>query len=327
MAINVQPLQKSHMVKLMKQEEITLSAQDGHNIFIRHWTPSRKKAKGVVHISHGMAEHSARYEATAKRLCNAGFIVFAHDHRGHGNSMNGSVPGHYSDKDGWSSVTSDLNLVQKHILQNYPELPLFLLGHSMGSFISMGYLIDFHPKLAGVILSGSNYDNPLKYRALKPIIKAEKVRIGAQGRSPIIEFLTFGSFNKGFENPNSSFDWLSRDENEVNKYVSDEQCGFFCTNQLWDDLTDGLISISSVSRLKNIPPHLPIYLFAGEKDPVGEYGKGVKRLATKLIDSGHTDVTCKLYPDARHEMLNEINSEEVVNDITDWLQIQVRRAN
>ncbi len=312
------------MVTVMKMDEFILSATDGHNIFVRSWKPSRKKPQGIVQISHGMAEHSARYSATAKQLCAAGFIVFAHDHRGHGQSMNGSPSGHYANEDGWNLVKSDLNLVQTHISTEHPELSLFLLGHSMGSFISMSYLIDFNPKLAGVILSGSNYDHPIRYRALKPVIKAEKLRNGATGKSPLIEFLTFGSFNKEVASPTTSFDWLSRDQTEVDKYINDEACGFLCTNQLWDDLTSGLISISSKTRLRDIESALPIYLFAGCKDPVGESSKGVRRLTHKLISSGHTDVTCKLYPDGRHEMLNETNKAEVVDDLIAWMTTKNR---
>lgn len=303
----------------MKQDEFILSATDEHNIFVRSWMPSRKKIKGIVHISHGMAEHSARYADTAEQLCAAGYMVFAHDHRGHGNSMRRSLAGQYAEKNGWSLVKSDLSLVQAHITNLHPDQPLFLLGHSMGSFISMSYLIDFNPRLAGVILSGSNYDHPIRYRALKPVIKAEKLRIGAAGKSPLIEFLTFGSFNKGVTNPTTRFDWLSRDENEVAKYMSDEACGFLCTNQLWDDLTDGLINISSNTQLTKIASNLPIYLFAGCKDPVGENSKGVRRLTHKLISTGHTDVTCKLYPDGRHEMLNETNKADVVENLIAWM--------
>ncbi|WP_250658397.1 alpha/beta hydrolase [Alkalimarinus coralli] len=311
----------------MKQDELTLTAKDGHNIFLRSWRPSRKKPQGIVHISHGMAEHSARYEDTAKQLCASGFIVFAHDHRGHGRSMNGSPSGHYAGENGWALVKSDLGQVQTHIANTYPSLPLFLLGHSMGSFISMSYLIDFNPKLSGVILSGSNYDHPIKYKALKPIIKVEKLRAGATGKSPIIDFLTFGGFNKGVKSPETKFDWLSRDQDEVKKYIDDDECGFCCTNQLWDDLTDGLIDISSNTRLREIQSDLPIYLFAGCKDPVGENSKGVRRLTHKLISSGHTDVTCKLYPEGRHEMLNETNKVEVVDNLIAWLTTQVRRSS
>ncbi len=311
----------------MKQEEISLSAKDGHCIFLRSWKPSRKKIKAVVQISHGMAEHSERYTETARQLCDAGFMVYAHDHRGHGHSKNDLVSGLYSKKNGWALVKSDLNQVHEYIAENKPDLPLFLLGHSMGSFISMAYLIDFHPNLAGVILSGSNYDKPIKYRVLKPIIKAEKLRLGIEGKSKLIEFLTFGHFNKKVKNPSTPSDWLSRDPNEVNKYLNDEHCGFICTNQLWDDLTDGLIDISSTTRLKDIEANLPIYLFAGAEDPVGDHGKGVRRLVHQLIGSGHTDVTYKLYPNGRHEMLNETNKENVVKDLIDWLTTKIRHSN
>lgn len=303
----------------MSQEEITLIAEDSHKIFIRCWKPSRKKIKGIVHIAHGMAEHSGRYAETAKPLCKAGFIVFAHDHRGHGYSIEEETKGHYADKNGWRLVKSDMNQIHNYIKENNPELPLFLLAHSMGSFISMSYLIDFKPKLAGVLLSGSNFDSPIKYKALKPIIRSEKFRIGSKGLSPIIRFIIFGRYNIEIKNPTTDHDWLSKDKAEVDKYLNDGLCGFRCTNQLWDDLIDGLISISSTDQLKKIESNLPIYLFAGLKDPVGGYGEGVKRLTNELVNSGHTDITCKLYPGGRHELLNETNKAEVIDNLVNWL--------
>ncbi len=312
------------MVIFMKLDEFTLPATDGHNIYVRCWKPSRRTPQGIVQIAHGMAEHSARYSDTAQQLCQAGFIVFAHDHRGHGRSKNSSGAGLYAKKNGWSLVKSDLDIVQTHIAEHHSNLPIFLLGHSMGSFITMSYLVDSNPKLAGVMLSGSNFDHPIRYRALKPIIKAEKLRAGKTGTSRFIEYLTFGSFNNGILNPATPFDWLSTDSNEVEKYIKDEDCGFLCTNQLWDDLTDGLISISSNRELRKIESTLPIYLFAGCKDPVGGYSKGVRRLAHQLIGSGHIDVSCKLYPDGRHEMLNESNKTEVVDDLIAWMATKVR---
>lgn len=240
--------------------------------------------------------------------------------------MNGSPAGLYAAHNGWSLVKSDLDDVYTYISDHHSGIPIFLLGHSMGSFIALSYLIDFNPTFAGVILSGSNYDHAIRYQALKPFIKAEKLRLGPTGRSPIIDFLTFGSFNKGINKPLTQFDWLSNDALEVQHYLDDEACGFVCTNQLWDDLTDGLISMSSNASFKNIDCSIPFYLFAGRQDPVGGHGKGVRRLTDQLISSGQTDVSCKLYPNGRHEMLNDVNKAEVVNDLISWITAKNRHS-
>jgi alpha-beta hydrolase superfamily lysophospholipase len=307
----------------MTENTFTLVAEDHHTIFVRHWQPAAKtKIKGVIHISHGMAEHSARYTATAHALNKKGFLVYAHDHRGHGHSASG-ILGHYADSNGWKKVVGDFSTVQKHIITAHPELPKFLLGHSMGSFITMAYLRQPVSHLNGVIISGSNFDHPAKYKALKPVIRAEVMRQGATGRSPILEFLTFGSFNKPFDPPRTKFDWLSKDASEVDKYVNDPLSGFFCTNKLWEDLVQGLISISTKASFDAIEHKLPIYFFAGDHDPVGQYGKGVAMLAQRFIASAHQDVSLKLYPGGRHEMLNETNASEVINDIVAWLKHRI----
>lgn len=299
----------------------SIHVNDGHEIPVRAWPVSGKTAvKGVIHISHGMAEHSMRYASTAKLLNKAGFHVYAHDHRGHGLNCETSTPGFYAETDGWKKVTEDLAAVQKHIENQHPELPRFLLGHSMGSFITMGYLTTQPSNLQGVILSGSNYDPTAKYHALRPILKAEKIRIGSKGRSPIVEMLTFGSFNKPYEPSESKFEWLSRLKDTVTQYETDPYCGFFSTNQLWEDLINGLISTYSNNGLARIPSDLPIYLFAGDKDPVGDMGKGVVRLTKQLLNTGHTDIAMKLYPNGRHEMLNETNADIVVSDLVAWLK-------
>lgn len=303
----------------MKEITYQLEAVDGHSIFVRHWKPATKiKVKGVIHISHGMAEHSERYRGTADVLNKKGYHVFAHDHRGHGYSAKGQM-GHYADEDGWNKVVTDFETVQNHITESLSELPKFVLAHSMGSFIAMSYLRRETYHLNGIIISGSNFDHPSKYLALKPVIQAEKLRIGSKGRSKLIDFLTFGSFNKPFSPPRTEFDWLSRDSDEVDKYINDPLCGFLCTNKLWEDLIEGLISISTNASFDAISHKLPIYFFAGESDPVGQYGKGVGTLAQKFIASSHHDVSLRLYPNGRHEMLNEINSSEVIGDIVAWL--------
>jgi alpha-beta hydrolase superfamily lysophospholipase len=307
----------------MSQQTLEIKSVDDHRIFIRQWlTASNIEAKGVIHIAHGMAEHSERYKETALSLVRSGYHVVAHDHRGHGHSAKKEELGLYAMKNGWSLVKQDMRAVQSYIASEFSDLPVYILGHSMGSFITMAYLMDNPLPLAGTILSGSNYDDIIKYKALKSIVKGEKFRIGPTGKSPIIEHLSFGSFNRPYEPSEKGFDWLSRDPETVKAYLDDDLSGFFCTCQLWDDLLSGLIHISSEKHIKKIPADFPLYLFAGTEDPVGNYGKGVRRLAQKMLSTGHSNVSCRLYPGGRHEMLNEINKKEVLSHIIHWLKAQ-----
>ncbi|MCG8612589.1 MAG: lysophospholipase [Pseudomonadales bacterium] len=309
----------------MNNQTAYLDTPDHYKIPLRIWQSSTKgKPKGVLHLSHGMAEHSGRYETFAKALNRSGFHVVAHDHRGHGESI-GDCAGYYSKQNGWDLVTSDIGLVHQFIDQEFPSLPKFAFGHSMGSFILMGYLMrNPDSRLSGIILSGSNYSPPSKYKALQPILKAEKIRLGAQGRSPVIKMLTFGSFNNKFKPSRTEYDWLSRDPAEVDKYIADEQCGFFSTIQLWEDLTAGLSEISRPKSFQKIPSQVPLYLFAGDQDPVGGHGKGVSQLAGRFIFSGHQDVTIRLYHEGRHEMLNETNSKQVIAELIHWLNLKIK---
>jgi alpha-beta hydrolase superfamily lysophospholipase len=308
----------------MQSRQTRIRNTDGHLVFIRCWEPDASSAlppRGVIHISHGMAEHSARYSETAEALVDAGFIVFAHDHRGHGNSINhNDTEGHYSDEDGWNRVISDMDLVGRQIKKRFPSLPLFIFGHSMGSFIVMQYLIKLQPDIAGLIISGSNYSPPLKYIAAARIAKLERLRQGKRGKSALIRQMTFGSFNAGFKPAQTEYEWLSRRRQVADKFINDPQCGFDCSNQLWIDLLGGLYQISLPKNLKLIPAKLPIYMFGGSEDPVSAQGKGMKKLAEMLRKTGHSNISLRIYEQGRHEMLNETNQDEVVDDLLLWLE-------
>ncbi len=309
----------------MQARQIHLRNRDRHEVFTRVWEAdahTQAPVRGVVHINHGMAEHGERYDQTAEALVAAGFVVAAQDHRGHGRSIHQGLPGHFADQDGWEWVVSDVDLVVRHLQDQYRGVPVFILGHSMGSFIVMQYLMKYRPTLAGAILSGSNYSPPLKYLAAGLIARLERLRQGGRGKSTLLRQLSFGSFNKGFKPARTELDWLSRNEAAVDAYIADPLCGFDCSNQLWIDLLGGLVQISRPDNLKRIPADLPLYIFGGSDDPVGSFGKGLSTLADKLRKSGHAQVDLKLYPQGRHEMLNETNRDEVVADLLGWLQRQ-----
>ena len=295
---------------------------DKHSIPVYHWEPV-EAAKAIIHISHGMAEHGARYHGLAEQLTAQGYIVYSHDHRGHGatinDSENDSPQGHFADQGGWNSVVLDLKMVADHIHTQHASLPCFLLGHSMGSYILQSYLSRYNPTISGTILSGSNYvAKPLLILG-RLVAKIETLHQGRMGYSPVIHQLTFAGYNNNFKPNTTEFDWLSRNPESVKRYVTDPLCGFRCSNQLWYDLFGGLQEICSEHRLKKISGQLPVLILGGDQDPVSA-PNGLERLHKAFIRSGHSNTTLLLYPDARHELFHETNSPEVIDQLCTWLK-------
>jgi alpha-beta hydrolase superfamily lysophospholipase len=307
----------------MHHEAFWLNASDATPLYVNHWFADQAP-KAVVMIAHGMAEHSGRYARLAQALVAAGFAVYAHDQRGHGKTAEHGVLGHYADSDGWQKVVGDLASINHHIRQQYPQAPIFLLAHSMGSYIGQAYLMQHSCSLQGAILSGSNYQPPALYRAASLIARFERWRQGPTGRSALLDFLSFGSFNKAFKPNRTASDWLSRDPVEVDKYINDPLCGFRCTNQYWIDFLAGLQQITPRGSLLQIDSNLPLLLIGGACDPVSE-GKRLDDLANALSNAGANQLQLKIYPQARHELLNETNRDEVTADLITWLEQALTR--
>ncbi|WP_095169810.1 alpha/beta hydrolase [Pseudomonas sp. Irchel 3H3] len=301
----------------MIHDTFWLTANDHSQLFVNQWLPEGT-LKAVILVSHGMAEHSARYARLAEQLCNQGYGVYALDQRGHGQTATNGVLGHYADADGWCKVVGDLASLNQHIGQQHPGVPIVLLGHSMGSYIAQAYLLHHSASLHGAVLSGSNFQPVALYRAARLIARFERWRQGPTGRSALLEWLSFGSFNKAFKPNRTAFDWLSRDPDEVDQYVRDPLCGFRCSNQLWIDMLGGLQQISKASNLAQIDPGLPLLVIGGECDPVSE-GKRLTSLAEALRRAGSQGLELKIYPQARHELFNESNRDEVTADLLTWL--------
>jgi len=301
----------------MNHTTFWLTANDHSRLYVNQWLPDAPP-KALIMVSHGMAEHGGRYVRLAEALCGAGYGVFALDQRGHGRTADEGTLGLFAEQDGWSKVVGDLASLNQHIGQQQPGVPIILLGHSMGSYIAQAYLLHHSASLHGVVLSGSNFQPVALYRAARLITRAERLRQGLRGRSALIEFLSFGSFNQAFKPNRTAFDWLSRDPDEVDRYLHDPLCGFRCTNQLWFDLLGGLQQISKASNLAQIDPGLPILVIGGECDPVSE-GKRLKSLAHALREAGCQNLQLNIYPQARHEVFNETNRDEVTADVLTWL--------
>ncbi len=307
------------------EDTLYINGVDKKPIFAHHWYNKKTPApKAVIQIVHGITEHSGRYKRFASQLVAQGFSVVANDHRGHGHTVTKHDKfGHYADKNGWQLVTSDQKQINDWIKETYPATPIFIMGHSMGSFITRQFIINHGESVKGCILSGSTWESPLTYKAGGIVAWIESKRIGPKNISSLMNFLSLGSFNRAFKPARTRFDWLSRDVEEVDKYAGDELCGFDCTTQLWMDLLSGLADISSTNAMQKIPNELPILLVSGASDPVGKNGKGVNALERELIAAGNTNIECSLFPDARHELLNEINRDEVSERLISWLNQQL----
>lgn len=288
-----------------------LSTADGKEFTLYHYPAENTKA--YVHLLHGLAEHCQRYHVFAEFLQQHGYYVLSHNHRGHGERL---PHGHFADQRGWEKVLDDISLIHQELDQG---IPLVLFGHSMGSFIAQAYAIIAGKRLQGLVLSGSNYQSPLMYYGgISVATLLKRLRPKLHG-SRVLAALTTGAFNRHFKPAKTTADWLSRDHQTAQAYLDDPLCGFNATPGFWRDFFYGLIQISKHSELEKIPANLPIYIFSGEHDPVGQQGKGVRALLKAFEQTRHKNVSLKLYPQGRHEMLNEINKDEVYQDCLSWL--------
>ena len=299
-----------------RHEEIILTADDGHAIHVRAWEPAGVPV-GTIQLLHGMGEHIVRYERFATSAVARGYAVFGHDHRGHGVSK--GQRGHFADENGWHRIVEDVRLVNDHISGTSASKPLFLLAHSMGSFIGQAFAMHHGERLTGLLLSGSSWPQRTQLVPGRFLAKIESWRLGKKGHSTLINALGFGAFNRPFHPVRTEMDWLSRDEAEVDKYVDDPLCGGPFTCGLWYDFMGGLFELGSRHSLARIPADLPILITGGGADPVGGE-KGMTQLARQYRQTSHERVKLKIYPEGRHEMLNEVNRDEVTTDWLDWIE-------
>jgi len=311
-----------------------LMRQDGSSLALYSWPAPRAPIKAAIQIAHGMAEHAGRYDRLAQALSRAGYVVYASDHRGHG--LTAQKPeefGYFADRDGWRALVDDQRLVNDHIAREWPTLPRVLYAHSFGSFVAQAYLYTYGETLRGAILSGTNSGVAGLVRATRWVARAERLRVGAHRTSKLLHALLLGDYNRRFRPTRTAFDWLSGDPDEVDKYLADPLCGFDLSTHGWIDVMTGLIANDDPANLGRVPKGLPIHIFSGAHDPVGRNGAGPRSLAAAYQRAGVTNVSCKLYPGARHEMINETNRDQVTADLIatldtwrdTWLDTNVAR--
>jgi alpha-beta hydrolase superfamily lysophospholipase len=305
---------------MVVQSAFTFQAVDGVTIFAKKWI-NEGKPKAIVQIAHGMAEHLARYDAFARELVVENCYVYGNDHRGHGETgKHTDSIGYFADEQGFETVVKDMYRLTTIIEEEYPDVPIFLFGHSMGSFLARRYIQLFGNKLSGTILCGTGGDPGIIGKIGRMIAATESRKKGRKTPSPFLNNLTFGNYNKAFLPNRTEFDWLSRDEREVDKYIHDPLCGGIFTAGFFYDFLDGIGTLNNPHHIKLIPSELPIFLISGTKDPVGgKNGKGVVQTLDAYKQAGIKDVSIKLYDDARHELLNETNKDEVQKDIIGWI--------
>ncbi len=307
----------------MTINNLTHKTKDGITLVGKIYIPDGE-VKAVVVIVHGMAEHSERYARFADVLNRSGYCVYAYDQRGHGKTA-GEVEklGFFAEKNGWQKVTEDLSEIVELAKQTNQHKKVIVFGHSMGSFITRNYLEQFPNKVSGVILSGTAGSAGLLGQI--GILLTKFITLYKPLRSPskLLNTLSFGDFNKTFKPVKTAFDWLSRDEAEVKKYVDDPYCGTIFSIGFFRDLLQGLEASNTKSHVQKITKGLKIHLLSGENDPVSKFGKQVK-IVFDMYKSVSENVTMKLYPDGRHEMLNETNRDEVMTDLTAILDNMIR---
>jgi alpha-beta hydrolase superfamily lysophospholipase len=300
----------------MQASTFTLTTPDGVSLFVYRWLPDAPP-KAVVQIAHGLAEHAARYARVAEALARAGYAVYADDHRGHGRTARTPAElGLFAERGGWKKCIDDLWLLNRRIATDHPGVPIVLLGHSLGSFMAQYFISEHGDALAGAVLSASNGKPPPIAPIGLVLARLERLRLGQRGHSPLMQALFFGAFNKPFKPARTAFDWLSRDPAEVDKYIADPLCGFESTVQLYIDLLEGLRETAKPSRQARIPKDLPIYIFNGSRDPVSD---NIGQLIGAYRAAGIKPVFHEVYPDGRHESLNETNRDAVTRDLIAWL--------
>ncbi len=304
------------------RKEFTFRSRDGiTECHAFSWAPDDNKVKAVLQIVHGMVEYMERYDDFANFLTRHGFLVVGNDHLGHGRTAKTADDlGYFAEKDPDTILVRDVHRLKKTIQSQYPGIPYYILGHSMGSFIFRKYLTMYGKGIDGAIVMGTG-TMPAAVTGMGVFMtNFQKVFYGDRHKSPFITKIAFGSYNKKIDAPHSANDWLTTETSIVDKYDKDPFCTFKFSLNAYRTLFKLLAYVCKKSNLTEIPDSLPIYVMSGEDDPVGNYGQGPKAVYEQYKALGIKDVTLKLYPGCRHEILNEKIHMEVYEDILNWIE-------
>lgn len=304
-------------------QNIYKSANGVSNVTYYILTPEDVKIRGVIQLTHGMCEYFSRYTAFAKYLCGLGFVVCGNDHIGHGASVaRESELGFFATKDGWKYLIADVETLTDLMQNRYPDVPYFLLGNSTGSLVARLYLAEYGSRLSGAVLIGTSGPIPT---AISMIHLSDSIAHskGMTYRSGLLSNLTYRGYNRKVDHPSSAFDWLSRDSSIVALYQSDNKCNFVPTATAFRDIFTLFVKANATATFRKTPSNLPLLFLAGDKDPIGKYGEGIRRVVNLYRGTGSKNIDVIFYKEARHEILNEINKLDVYGDISRWLEMQL----
>ena len=304
----------------MRRKDFRIPSKDGvHKLHVAVWEPE-SEIRAVVQISHGMIEMIERYGNFAEFLNKNGIAVVGNDHLGHGlTAGNDTDLGYFCPKNMSATVVADLYRVTRCAKKRYPGVPYFLFGHSMGSFMARRYIMTYPDALDGAIICGTGTKSPLVLMSGMTVAEVSRLFFSDRFRSRLLKRAAFGGYLKRIAQPRTSNDWLTRDSDIVDLNLSNKYCNYDFTVNGYRTLFEVLAYIQDGGNIKKISKELPIFLIAGDADPVGDYGKGVKKVYEAYRAAGIEDVSMKLYPDDRHEILNELDRDVVYADVLEWI--------
>ena len=303
----------------MKNFKEVLKGKDGYEFSVSFWLPDGK-VKGIVQILHGMVEYIDRYDDFARYLCNLGFAVAGDDHRGHGFTAGEENLGKVPDGHTYFDTVDDAIILTDYLQSKYPDVPTIVFGHSYGSFLAQGYIQQNSDKINGCVLCGSARMDNSDVKMGRKVANMQFKLYGKDKPANLIRKLSFGGYDKPFKHEKRKNAWLNRDVDACEKYNNDKFCNYTMSIGFYKYFFDGLIKIYEQERLDKINKDLPLFIISGDKDPVGNMGKLVRELYDLYVDNGIKNVKIKLYNNARHEILNELNKAEVYQDVSDWIK-------
>lgn len=312
---------------MMKKEEFTYDSRDNiTKIHAIRWVPQKGEIKGVIQIVHGMVEHIDRYDEFARFLTEKGFVVVGNDHLGHGESINDEKNrGYFCKKDGATVLVRDVHRLKKLTQKAFPGKPYFILGHSMGSFITRKYMMEYGKGIDGAIIMGTGSKPDWLLSLGIGFTRVLTMIHGENYRSNYINNRAFGSYNKRFLPARTSHDWLTKEAAKVDEFEQDSRNDFIFSLNAYETLFRIIKYIQKEENFENVPRELPLFLVAGEDDPVGDFGEGVKKVYEQYKKLGYQNIAMKLYPEDRHEILNETDREIVYQDISNWVMEQISK--
>lgn len=310
---------------MIKKEEFTFDSRDGKTkIHAIRWIPEGKVI-GILQIVHGMAEYIDRYDETARYFAEKGILVTGEDHLGHGQSVaEDGIYGYFCEQDPATVVVRDVHRLKKLTQEEYPGIPYMILGHSMGSFITRNYLFRYGTGIQGAIICGTGSQPGALVKLCRAVAAVQGLFLSEKHVAKMIDHMAFGSYNKRIQPLRTSVDWLSRNEQNVDAYIADPLCGFTFTVNGFRTLFTLLDRLNQEENLKKMPADLPVFFIAGQEDPVGAYGQGVKKAYADFEHAGLTRLSMKLYPNDRHELLNETDRQQVYEEVFAWLMERIR---